>query len=70
MGITTVKITNVKAVEAYCIKNIGPRLFYTHVSQGGQGWTIKKTGQNTLLSIDGKQNLFTILALSDFINET
>lgn len=70
MGITTVKIKDVRAAEAFCIKHIGRRLFYTHVAQGGQGWIIKKTAEGNVLSIEGKQTLFTILALSDIIDET
>ncbi len=62
------KIKDLSKVERYCLKNIGPRLFYTHVSSGGQGWIIKKEGYDSVLSIeDDKKGLMAALALSEYI---
>ena len=34
---------SINHVEAWCLKNIGPRLFHLHTSRGGEGWRIKKS---------------------------
>ena len=32
---------NSKDVEQWCMRYIGPRMYYLHKQIGGQGWTIK-----------------------------
>jgi hypothetical protein len=64
--VATIKINDPRVVEAYCVKNIGPRLFYIHNRIGGEGWIIKKQGlDHTLTIADEKKALFAILQLSD-----
>jgi hypothetical protein len=61
-----IKINDPRKVEAYCVKNIGPRLFYIHNRVGGEGWIIKKQDLGYTLTIhDDKKALFAILQLSD-----
>jgi hypothetical protein len=64
--VATIKINDPRTAEAYCVKNIGPRLFYIHNRIGGEGWIIKKQGMgHTLTIVDEKKAIFAILQLSD-----
>jgi hypothetical protein len=64
----TIKIKNYQMAEAYCLKHIGPRLFYIHNKVGGQGWIIKRIESGYSLTIEDKgKSLFAILQLSDNI---
>lgn len=60
------KIPNKESAEAWCLKYIGPRLYYLHNSTGGQGWRLKKSYSYTLLCIeDDKKALMAMLTLSE-----
>lgn len=63
----SIKIKNIQAAEAYCLKYIGPRMFYLHDKIGGQGWVINRPFRHdsTLTIQDEKRALLAILALSD-----
>jgi hypothetical protein len=64
--LTTIKIANPRTAESYCVKHIGPKLFYLHNKIGGQGWIIKRDGSRHTLTIeDEKKAIFAILQLSD-----
>lgn len=65
----TFKIRNAKIAEAYCLKNIGPRMFYLHNKIGGSGWVINKPASidSTLTIEDDKKALIAVLTLSDYI---
>lgn len=43
--------------EEWLLKNVGPRLHYTHRSMGGQGWIVKRNyypaGNSTTSLIEG-----------------
>lgn len=59
---------NVNEVENYCNKNIGRRLYYTHLSRGGQGWCIKRVGLESELHIeDDKKAVLAILVLGSYL---
>ena len=40
--VTEFKINDPRKVEEWCLKNIGPRMYYLHNRMGGQGWTINR----------------------------
>jgi hypothetical protein len=42
MSVMEFKTKNYHEVEAWCMKNIGPRMYYLHNQIGGQGWVIKR----------------------------
>lgn len=59
------KISTVSIGEAWCLKNIGPRLYYLHNKIGGVGWRIVRNNNKVSLSIDDdKKALLAILTLS------
>lgn len=37
---------NIRGVEAWCMRYIGPRMYYLHTQIGGQGWIIKQPGSS------------------------
>lgn len=37
--------------EQWLLKNIGPRLHYTHMSTGGEGWIVKKNFKPGMVSV-------------------
>lgn len=65
----SLKIKNYKIAEAYCLKHIGPRMFYLHNKIGGSGWIIDKPASidSTLIIEDDKKALIAALALSEHI---
>jgi hypothetical protein len=61
------KVSRVSPAEAWCLKHIGPRLYYLHNKIGGEGWRIMKAHQSPeiLLCIeDDKKALMAMLTLS------
>ena len=42
MDMKEFKIKETHEVEAWCMRYIGPRLYYLHTQIGGQGWIIKQ----------------------------
>lgn len=65
---TEFKIKNRSSAEAWCLKHLGPRLYYLHNKIGGEGWRIMKSQKSPdiLLCIeDDKKALMAILTLSD-----
>lgn len=63
----SIKIKDYRAAEAYCLKHIGPRMFYLHNKIGGQGWVINHhlLTDTTLIIEDEKRALLAALTLSD-----
>ena len=62
------KVSNASKAEAWCMKHIGPRLYYIHNKIGGQGWRIMrayKSSEVLLCLEDDKQALMAMLTLSD-----
>ena len=49
------KVPSIGKAEAWCIKYVGPRLYYIHDKIGGEGWSI----------IPGHKNSETLLCLED-----
>jgi hypothetical protein len=49
---TEFKINQIGIAEAWCLRNIGPRMFYLHNRIGGQGWQIVRQGSTVVLRID------------------
>lgn len=61
-----IKIDKVSIVEAWCLKNVGPRLFHLHNSRGGEGWLIKKSVGSWIFELeDGRQMTMALLVLGD-----
>lgn len=62
------KIKNRRLAEAWCLRHLGPRLYYLHNKIGGEGWRIMRSprGPEELLCIeDDKKALMAMLTLSD-----
>lgn len=63
---TEFKVPLVRYAEAWCLKNIGPRMFYLHNSIGGEGWRIVRRNTGTYVCIeDDKKALMAMLTLGD-----
>jgi hypothetical protein len=61
------KVPSVGKAEAWCMKHIGPRLYYIHDRIGGEGWRImRRHGTNEVLLCleDDKQATMAALTLS------
>ena len=59
------KVSSVGKAEAWCMKHIGPRLYYIHDRIGGEGWRIMRRGGGVLLCLeDDKQATMAMLTLS------
>jgi hypothetical protein len=46
------KVPSVGKAEAWCMKHIGPRLYYIHDRMGGEGWRIMRKGDRVLLCLE------------------
>ena len=60
------KVSRTTSAEAWCLKHIGPRLYYLHNKIGGEGWRIIRDYKDSgvLLCIeDDKKALMAMLAL-------
>jgi hypothetical protein len=56
------KISDTRYVEAWCMKYVGPRLYYVHNRSGGEGWTIRRAGvQSTVIIQDDNHALMAML---------
>jgi hypothetical protein len=59
------KVKRVSPAEAWCLKHIGPRLYYLHNKIGGEGWRIMRRHPDVLVCIeDDKKALMAMLTLS------
>ena len=59
------KVPNVGKAEAWCMKHIGPRLYYIHDRIGGEGWRIMRKSDGVLLCLeDDRQATMAMLTLS------
>lgn len=61
------KVTNAGKAEAWCMKHIGPRLYYIHDRIGGEGWRIMRCrGESKVLLCleDDRQATMAMLTLS------
>ena len=62
--------TAVNEVEAWCMKHVGPRLYYLHHKRGGEGWKMEYTNSGYSLELeDPKMMTMAILALGDDLND-
>jgi hypothetical protein len=61
------KVPNAAKAEAWCIKNVGPRLYYIHNKIGGNGWHIRnsKSSEVLLCLDDDKKATLSMLTLSN-----
>jgi hypothetical protein len=59
-----IEISNIGQTEVWCMKYIGPRLFYIHNQIGGPGWTILKQGSKAVLRVEDRNQY--LLALLQF----
>ena len=62
------KVSSLGKAEAWCMKYIGPRLYYIHNKIGGAGWRIMrghKSSEILLCIEDDKTALMAMLTLSD-----
>jgi hypothetical protein len=59
------KVTSIGKAEAWCMKHVGPRLYYIHDKIGGEGWRIMRTrSSETLLCLeDDKKATMAMLML-------
>lgn len=57
------KISNPREVEAWCMRFIGPRMYYLHTQIGGEGWIIKQSKSSyAMVTIeDDKQALLAMI---------
>jgi hypothetical protein len=46
------KVPSVGKAEAWCMKHVGPRLYYLHDRMGGEGWRIMRKGGRVLLCLE------------------
>ncbi len=53
----------VNSVVAWCMKKIGPRLFYLHDKQGGIGWKIVRDRYSWYVELEDPR-MMTLLILS------
>lgn len=62
-----IKQGKVGEAEAWCLKHIGPRMFYLHHKIGGVGWVLKKEHSGWELELDNKDKnyLFLLMKFSD-----
>lgn len=60
LTMTEFKISNLRETEDWCMRFIGPRMYYLHNKIGGQGWTIRQQ-QSTVTIEDDKQALMAML---------
>ncbi len=61
------KVSTMRHAEAWCLKHVGPRLYYLHNKIGGEGWRIMKArhSPDVMLCIeDDKKALMAMLMLS------
>ena len=59
------KVPNISKAEAWCMKHVGPRLYYIHDRMGGEGWRIMRKGDGVLLCLeDDRQATMAMLTLS------
>ena len=55
-------------VEAWCLKNVGSRLYWLHSNRGGEGWNIKNIdGQYYLELQEPKLMTMAVLSLSEYL---
>jgi hypothetical protein len=46
------KVPSINKAETWCMKHIGPRLYYIHDRMGGEGWRIMRKGGIVLLCLE------------------
>jgi len=64
------KTKNYHEVEAWCMKNIGPRIYYLHNQIGGQGWLIKRPPSNdAVICIEDKNRALMAMIMFGFNND-
>lgn len=70
---STLKINHqhIWQVESWCLKNIGPRLFYIHNKRGGQGWMITRIPNGSWLFELENEKMMTmaILTIGSYLND-
>lgn len=58
-----IKVKNLGQVEKWCLRKIGPRLFYLHNKRGGAGWKLYKDGYDFYLELEDPR-LMTMFVLT------
>jgi hypothetical protein len=46
------KVPSINKAEAWCMKHIGPRLYYIHDRIGGEGWHIMRKYNDVFLRLE------------------
>ena len=62
------KVPNVGKAEAWCMKHVGPRLYYIHDRIGGEGWRIMRSRNKSEMLLcleDDKKATMAMLMLSE-----
>jgi len=59
------KIDKPREVEAWCMRYIGPRLYYLHTQIGGQGWVIKQQ-QSSYATVTIEDKHHALMAMLKF----
>jgi hypothetical protein len=59
------KVPSIGKAEAWCIKHVGPRLYYIHDRMGGDGWRIMRKGGRVLLCLedDNKASMAALMLI-------
>ena len=59
------KVPSVGKAEAWCMKHVGPRLYYIHDRMGGHGWRIMRKGDRVLLCLedDNKASMAALMLI-------
>jgi hypothetical protein len=64
--VTEFKISDPRKVEEWCLKNIGPRMYYLHNRMGGQGWTIHKPAGSASVVIEDDNRALMAMIIFGF----
>jgi len=62
------KVPSVGKAEAWCMKHVGPRLYYIHDRIGGEGWRIMRSRNKSEMLLcleDDKKATMAMLMLSE-----
>lgn len=62
------RVPSVGKAEAWCMKHVGPRLYYIHDRIGGEGWRIMRSRNKSEMLLcleDDKKATMAMLMLSE-----
>jgi len=60
------KINKPQEVEAWCMRYVGPRMFYLHTQIGGQGWVIKRAPLGAPATVAIEDDKHALMAMIKF----